>query len=80
MQINLMNGSFNKMEALDLITQIVSTKINFHVSQIGDKLEEDDIKRREQRIRQLQNELQAVREEILKSDGRVNLNCQILVG
>ena len=41
-----MNGSFNKIEALDLITQIVSTKINFHVSQIGDKLEEDDIKRR----------------------------------
>ncbi len=80
MQINLIDGSFTRIEAVDLITQIVSSKINFQVSKIGDNLEEEDIKRRERRIRDLQNELSNIRKEILKSEGRVHLDCRILIG
>lgn len=53
----LINGSFSKEDALELITGIVSLKINYHEKMIHRSDNEEDIKMRENRIRKLQDEL-----------------------
>ncbi len=77
MRINLIDGSFTKIEAIELLTQLIATKINFHMSKIGESLEEEDIKHREKRISALQNELQLMRAEISRSSKRINIDCQL---
>lgn len=77
MRISLIDGSFTKIEAIELLTQLIGTKINFHMSKIGESLEEEDIKHREKRISALQNELQLMRAEISRSSKRINIDCQL---
>ena len=79
MKFNLIDGSFARMEALELLSHLISTKINFHISKIGESLEEEDIKHREKRIYALQNDLQLIRTEISKSTKRININCELII-
>ncbi|GAA4460152.1 hypothetical protein GCM10023189_34860 [Nibrella saemangeumensis] len=57
MTIQLINGHFNPQEALDILTQMVYVKIQFHENKIKHSDSEEDIKTREKRIKDLQREL-----------------------
>ncbi len=61
MNIQLIHGEFNSKDALELITQLIHTKIKYHENKINTNSNEEDIKRRESKIRHLQKELFDVR-------------------
>jgi hypothetical protein len=61
MNIQLINGEFNSTEAVELITQMVNVKIKYHENKIITQDNEEDIKLRETKIKQLQNELQKLK-------------------
>ncbi|GAA4396727.1 hypothetical protein GCM10023187_05200 [Nibrella viscosa] len=66
MQIQLINGHFGPQEALDILTQMVYVKIQFHENKITLSDNEEDIKTRERRIKDLQRELYEARQYIEK--------------
>jgi hypothetical protein len=70
--INLLQGSFSKNDALNLIDALLKVKIQYHEQKIVTDANEEDIKMREQRIKQLQDDLQLARNSIL------NLNEQVV--
>lgn len=61
MELHLIKGSFEKEEALELIQQMIQLKIKFHEKKIQQCEQEEDIKMRENRIKQLQNEFNQAR-------------------
>jgi len=65
MNLTLIKGSFTSAEALDILTQLVRVKIKFHENKIEKSHSEEDIKMREQRIKQLQQEFYDARQAIL---------------
>jgi len=77
MKINLLNGSFSRKESLDLITKMIHVKVKFHEDKIASTENEEDIKMRETRIRQLQKELYEVKNLIESSKGNINLTGEI---
>lgn len=78
-QLNLINGSFSQQEAIDLLSQMVKTKISFHENKIANSQNEEDIKMREQRIKQIQLEWEETRKQLSTTLGRININNQIAV-
>lgn len=64
MNIQLLNGQFSAQDALDLLTQMVYVKIQFHENKISQSDNEEDIKIREKRIKDLQRELYDARQYI----------------
>lgn len=70
MNITLIDGHFTAKEALDLLTQIIHVKIKFHESKIAHLDNEEDIKMREKRVKQLQKDLYDARKLI--EDGKKN--------
>lgn len=64
METTLIDGEFASAEALQLIGKFFEMKIRFHEEKIGQSTQEEDIKMREQKIRQLQNNLADIREYI----------------
>lgn len=58
MKIQLIKGRFSKEESIELLSQMVQVKIRFHEQKISKSHDESDIKMREARIKQLQNDLQ----------------------
>ncbi|HRD38025.1 MAG TPA: hypothetical protein PLC65_05295 [Bacteroidia bacterium] len=77
MKINLLNGNFSRKESLDLITKMIHVKVKFHEDKIASAENEEDIKMRETRIRQLQKDLYEVRNLIESSKGNINLTGEI---
>ncbi|HVX25144.1 MAG TPA: hypothetical protein VHB70_02285 [Parafilimonas sp.] len=77
MHIQLLQGRFSKQDALDLIAQMIQTKISFHEKKIELSHNEEDIKMRESRIKQLQNSLADVRRQLNGSDEAISLHAQI---
>jgi len=65
MNIQLIKGQFSPQDAIDIITQMVNIKIKFHQNKIHSISNEEDVKNREAKIKQLQKELFEVRNEIL---------------
>lgn len=61
MNIPLIQGQFSAKDATDLITQLIHVKIKFHEGKINHASSEEDIKMREQRIKQLQKDLYEAR-------------------
>jgi len=78
--LQILKGSFNKKEAIDLITEIINIKVKYQEEKINGTINEEDIKMREQRIKHLQNELHKARSIIDKQtepislDGHININ------
>lgn len=68
MQLQLIHGQFSKDEAIDIITQLINVKIKFHENKIDAQSNEEAVKMREKRIKDLQHELQQAREYI-KANG-----------
>ena len=57
MTIKLIDGSFSTQDALDIITGMIHVKIRFHENKIARSANEEDIKSREKRIKELQRQL-----------------------
>jgi hypothetical protein len=57
MNIQLIQGQFNKKEAIELITQMIHVKIKYHENKINNNSSEEDVKYRETKIKNLQKEL-----------------------
>jgi len=75
--LQLIQGSFEKEDALDLITELVQVKIRYHENKIGRSENEEDIERREGRIRQLQMDLSKLREEFNQQNNRIAIQSNI---
>ena len=73
----LIKGHFSATDAIDIITQMVQVKIKFHESKITNTSNEEDSKMQEKRIKELQNELQNLRNTILSGKGIVELDAII---
>lgn len=75
--LQLIQGSFEKEEALDLITELVQVKIRYHENKIGSSENEEDIERREGRIRQLQMDLSKLRSAFNQQNNRIDIQSNI---
>lgn len=74
MNITLVKGEFTAIEAINLLTEMVAVKIRFHETKIEKSYNEEDIKMREQRIKQLQMDLAITRQNILTAGNSCNLD------
>lgn len=79
MNLQLIKGSFTPAEALDILTQLVQVKIKFHENKIEKSHSEEDIKMREQRIKQLQKEFYEVKHVILSKSHNCGLESEITI-
>ncbi len=77
MNIQLIQGQFNKTDALDLITQMVHIKIKYNENKIKQTENEEDIKMRESRIKQLQKDLYELRKHLESNGNKIILTSQI---
>ncbi len=81
MELQLIKGRFEIEDAINLITKLVETKIKYLESKINNQgfNSEEDIKRREKRIIELQNELKQVRDNFLLLSSGIELNASITI-
>jgi hypothetical protein len=77
MVLNLIKGSFTAKEAQELITELIHVKIKFHENKIKLADQEEDIKIREKRIKQLQKELYEVKNYIDRKKESISLFGEI---
>lgn len=73
--MQLIKGTYSKEDALEIVQQIIRVKIRFHEEKISLSDQEEDIKMRERRIKDLQHDLAAFRKEIAAQEGSVNMNA-----
>ena len=77
MVLNLIKGNFTTKEAQELITELIHVKIKFHENKIKIADQEEDIKMREKRIKQLQKELYEVKNYIDRKKESISLFGEI---
>jgi hypothetical protein len=77
MILSLIKGNFTHKEAMELITELIHVKIKFHENKIKLADQEEDIKMREKRIKQLQKELYEVKNYIDRKKGNISLFGEI---
>ena len=73
MNIQLMQGQFSAQDAIDIITQLISVKIKFHEKKIEANDGEEATKMREKRIKDLQKDLQNIREYVLANGKSISI-------
>lgn len=73
--MQLIKGTYSKEDALEIIQQIIQIKVKFHEEKISLTDNEEDIKRREKRIKDLQSDLSAFRKAIHSHTGVINMNA-----
>lgn len=78
MNIQLLNGHFSSSEAIDLLAQFVQVKVRFHENKIEKSQNEEDIKMREKRIKQLQQDFFETKQQLLKQP-TTGLNAEIKI-
>ncbi|MBX9784472.1 MAG: hypothetical protein K2X48_14380 [Chitinophagaceae bacterium] len=79
MNITLIDGHFTAKEALDIITQIIHVKIKFHESKIAHLDNEEDIKMREKRVKQLQKDLYDLRKMMDEGKKSYGLHAELQI-
>lgn len=79
MNIQLVQGHFDPAEAQELLSQLVQVKIKFHEGKIQKSHSEEDIKMRENRIKQLQNELHQATKELTAYGSSCDLIAEIKI-
>ncbi|WP_295664273.1 hypothetical protein [uncultured Mucilaginibacter sp.] len=81
MEIKLIKGNFDALEAKELITSLVHIKIKYLENKIKliEGHSEEDMKMREKRIIELQNELKKLNELIRFQQKQVEVNAHIEV-
>ncbi len=68
MEIQLINGQFTQKDALHILTKVAQVKIKYHEQKINTSDNEEDVKSREKRIKNLQKDVQEARHYIEKAD------------
>lgn len=76
MKAQLISGTFENADAIDLVTKMVNAKVKFHESKIKSTSTEEDVKMRESKIKHLQKELYDIRNYI-DHHKEVTINCEI---
>ena len=79
MNLQLIKGSFKSPEAVEILSQLVNVKIKFHESKIENSQNEEDIKMREKRIKQLQQEFYETKQAILSKGKTCELESGITI-
>lgn len=78
MNIQLIEGQFTNKEALDLITQMIHIKIKFHENKINNNSNEEDVKYRETKIKNLQKELFELKYYLDNNGNSVQLEANVV--
>ena len=78
MVIKLLQGDFEKNEAISILTRLIDVKIKHHESSISLLANEEDVKSRENKIKNLQKSLFEMRQFIENKD-KVTFECDIFV-
>ncbi len=76
MTLKLINGNFNSLEVLEMISHMVNIKIRFHENKINSSLSEDDIKMRERKIKALQDEFKSLK-GIIQAKNEIDVEALI---
>ena len=79
MIIKLIEGEFSDTDAVEIISQMINVKVKYHESKITSNSNEEDIKAREVKIKNLQSELSALRRSIKSIGTRVKIQSIIKV-
>ena len=74
MNLQLIEGVFDRNDSIELISKMIQTKIKYHENKIEKSYNEEDIKNRESKIKFLQNELFNLRKMILQKDGNTRID------
>lgn len=77
MQLELLKGSFSRSEALDILTRMIQVKIQFYESKIERSHQEEDIKMRENRIKELQRQFYEAKKQLLESPEPCSLHAVV---
>ncbi len=79
MEIQLINGQFNRQDAMDIISQMITVKIKYHENKISATSGEEEVKMREAKIKTLQKEMFECRNNIFEKGETIKLNAIIQV-
>lgn len=79
MKIQLIDGGFTKADAIDILTQMIKVKIEYHENHIAKTDMEEDIKWRESKIKRLQNQLIDIRSIALDNKNTCTINAEIII-
>lgn len=77
MQLTLIEGSFQPQEAVDILTQMIQVKIRHHEAKISASSNEEDVKNREARIKELQYALHTLRNMLRTATGAVQMSAKV---
>lgn len=77
MEVSLIKSTFTKTESISLLTKMIDVKIKFQEDKIHVTQNEEDIKMREMRIKQLQKELFETRHFIGNHPEPISINAKI---
>lgn len=79
MQLQLLHGQFSQHDAINIVSQMVDVKIKYHEGKINNESSEEEIKMRETRIKQLQNDLLEARKNIEAGDQNISIEAQMII-
>lgn len=79
MEFQLIQGQFDPKEGLSLLREIVAVKIKFHEQKIATAITEEDIKFRENRIKDLQKEWQQITHQLQSSSVPVAIHASLVI-
>ena len=77
--IQLIQGTFNSKEVAEIITEMIHVKIKYHENKISKSSNEEDMKYRETKIKNLQKELYKLRNDLDSKNGNVTMNASIKI-
>jgi hypothetical protein len=78
--MEFIKGHFTKQEAIEILTHVIHVKIRFHENKIHSTSNEEDIKMREKRIKQLQKDLYEARIKIEQNQqNNISLNGALTI-
>ncbi|MEI6881884.1 MAG: hypothetical protein WCK82_11225 [Bacteroidota bacterium] len=77
--IQLIQGTFNSKEVVEIITEMIHVKIKYHENKISKSSNEEDMKYRETKIKNLQKDLYKLRNDLDSKNGNVTMNASIKI-
>lgn len=77
MNLQLLKGNYSKQDSMNLLTKLFDIKIKFQEDKIKSSDNEEDIKMRENRIKELQKNLYEARLYIEKQSSTISINSEI---
>lgn len=79
MNIQLIEGEFSSLDAIELISSMIHVKIKYHENKITKESNEEDIKYRESKIKKLQKTLYEFRSNLNQNEKNLRIDAIIKV-